>query len=174
MLNKASEIKVAASGLWWLWLSVVALVLDQVTKHMIVGSVALGEKIDVLPVFQIAHVHNHGAGFSFLSDAGGWQRWALSLVAVVICGLLLYWMRTTPKSNKLLGMSYSLIIGGAIGNLYDRLVHGFVEDFIHVYYQVYEFPTFNIADIAISLGAMLLIADALYGHKSEKGACDAK
>jgi len=159
------------SGLWWLWLSVIAVVLDQVTKLWARDAIELYGKIEILPIFNLTHVHNYGAAFSFLSEAGGWQRSALSILAIAISCLLLWWMRQTPKSNKLLGLSYSLILGGAIGNVIDRVAYGFVEDFIHFYYQTWHFPAFNVADMAISLGAFLLIVDAFKsGDKDEQQA----
>ena len=149
-----------ASGLWWIWLSIIAVVADQVTKIWALNSIDLGTHIEVLPIFTLTHVHNYGAAFSFLSDAGGWQRHFLTVLAIGISAMLLWWMRQTAKTNKILGMSYALILGGAIGNVIDRIAYGYVEDFIHFYYQSYSFPAFNIADSAITLGAMLLIYDA--------------
>lgn len=168
MPNDVKPPKAAQSGLWWLWLTLVALVLDQATKMWINNTVEYAERIAVLPVFNITHVHNYGAAFSFLSDADGWQRWALSGVAVVVSLLLLYWMRAIDKRNKLLGISYSLILGGALGNLYDRIAYGYVEDFLHFYYNNAHFPAFNIADSAITLGAILLIAEAFLEHKQDE------
>lgn len=158
---------VLASGIWWGWLSVIALVLDQATKIWALNTIELGGRIEILPVFNLTHVHNYGAAFSFLADAGGWQRSFLTILAIGISIMLLWWMRQTPKSNKLLGMSYSLILGGAIGNVIDRVVYGYVEDFIHVFYQNWHFPAFNIADSAITLGAILLIVEAFKGESSD-------
>jgi signal peptidase II len=156
------------SGLWWLWLSLVAVVLDQASKLWIIDNLTMNDNISVLSVFNITHVHNHGAAFSFLSDAGGWQRWFLTAIAVAISVMLLWWMKGIDKSNKLLGSAYALILGGALGNVYDRIAYGYVEDFIHFFYQSYSFPAFNIADSAITLGAMLLIYDALTGHSDKQ------
>ena len=150
-----------SSGLWWLWLSLLAVVLDQATKWWIIDAVEYGEHMPVFSWFDVTHAHNLGAAFSFLHDAGGWQVYFLTGVALVISVLLLWWMKSTPKSNKVLGMSYSLILGGAIGNLYDRVMYGYVEDFIYVYYQSWDFPAFNIADSAITLGAIMLLIDSL-------------
>lgn len=165
--------KAASSGLWWLWLTVLAVVLDQGSKLWVIAKVDYGERINILPIFNITHVHNPGAAFSFLSDAGGWQRWALGAIAIGVSMLLLWWMKQTPRSNKLLGMSYSLILGGAIGNLYDRMAYGYVEDFIDVFYQTSHFPAFNIADSAITLGAILLIFDAITAKKPDEVSSDA-
>lgn len=155
------SLKLGDSGLWWLWLTVLTFVLDQVTKYVITNQVELGEQIVVLPLFNITHVHNYGAAFSILSEAGGWQRWALSAVAFGVSSMLLWWLRALPRSNKLLGPAYALILGGAFGNVFDRLYYGYVEDFIHFYYELSSFPAFNIADAAITVGAMLLIYEAL-------------
>lgn len=172
MPNETQPAKAAASGLWWLWLTALAVILDQASKLWIISAVELNTRISILPVFNITHVHNYGAAFSIFSDAGGAQVWGLSAVAIGVSLLLLWWLRQLPKSHKLLGMSYSLILGGAIGNLYDRLAYGYVEDFIHVFYQNYHFPAFNIADSAITLGAILMIYDAFTAHKQDEVSSD--
>lgn len=158
------------NALGWLWLTVVVVLLDQASKWWIIDSLALFDQIKLLPVFNITHVHNTGAAFSFLSDAGGWQRWFFTVITTVVSVLLLWWLKKTPRQHKLLGMAYSLVLGGAIGNLYDRVSYGYVEDFIHVFYQNWHFPAFNIADSAITLGAVLLIYDAFTtpGKPAEK------
>ncbi len=157
------------SGLWWLWLTVLVAVLDQATKLWIIDSLELFGKIKLLPVFNITHVHNYGAAFSFLSDAGGWQRWFFTGITIAVSIFLLWSLKQNSRSNKLLGLAYSLILGGALGNLYDRMSYGYVEDFIHVFYQNWHFPAFNIADSAITIGAILLIYDAFTnGADSEK------
>ena len=156
-----------STGLKFLALSLVFVVLDQVTKLWIINSLNLYQDINVLPIFDITHVRNYGAAFSFLSDAGGWQRYFFTAIAVVVSVLLTYWMYQTPTKQKLLLTSYALILGGAIGNVMDRINYGYVVDFIHFYYQNWHFPAFNVADIAISIGAFLLILDAIFEHKRE-------
>lgn len=151
----------------FLLVSIAIVILDQWTKTMIMNTLALYEDIVVLPVFNITHVHNYGAAFSFLSDAGGWQRYFFTAIAVLISVLLIYWILRTPAKQKLTLVSYSLILGGALGNLLDRLLHGFVVDFLHFYYQNWHFPAFNVADIAISVGAAGMILDALFEHKQQ-------
>ena len=148
------------NGLMWLLLTAVVLVVDWATKTYVVNVMTLGQTIDILPVFNITYVHNPGAAFSFLSDAGGWQRWFLSAIAVVISVLLLWWLKNLPAGSKRLGCAYALVLAGALGNLYDRVVYGHVIDFIHVYYQNWHYPKFNIADCAICIGAALLLIDA--------------
>ena len=157
-----------STGLWWLWLALLAVVLDQASKLWILANIDLYERIPVLPVFNITYVRNYGAAFSFLADAGGWQRYFLTAIAVVISVLLVWWMNQIRRENRMLGSAYALVLGGAIGNLYDRMAYGYVVDFIHVYYQDWHFPAFNIADSAITLGAVLLIADALFNSDSDK------
>ncbi|GAP74853.1 signal peptidase II [Pseudoalteromonas sp. Cnat2-41] len=158
------------SGLIWLTLSALVLVLDWGTKTWVVSAMSLRESIDVLPFFNITYVHNYGAAFSFLSDAGGWQRWFLSAIAVTISVLLVWWLKRLPATNKLLGSAYALVLAGALGNLYDRLHYGYVIDFIHVYYQDWHYPAFNIADCAICIGAALLLFDAFKSSSKEEQA----
>ncbi|MFY8349982.1 signal peptidase II [Pseudoalteromonas sp. SSM20] len=153
------------SGLIWLVLSIFLLALDQISKWVVSTEMSLYQTIDILPVFNFTYVHNYGAAFSFLSEAGGWQKYFFSTIAVTISVLLIYWLKKLPATNKLLCSAYALVLAGAIGNLIDRLVHGYVIDFLHVYYQQYDFPVFNIADVAISIGAALLLLDAFFEQK---------
>lgn len=155
------------SGLIWLWVTVVLLVLDQVTKYVVSTQMQLYQSIELLPVFNFTYVHNYGAAFSFLSEAGGWQRWFFSIIAISISVLLTYWLKKLPAKNLVLCGAYSLVLAGALGNLYDRLTYGYVIDFIHVYYDTWDFPAFNIADSAICIGAGLLLLDAFRDQKSE-------
>lgn len=148
------------SGLVWLWLSLLLFAVDYLTKALVMAEMKLYESIDILPIFNLTYMHNYGAAFSFLSDAGGWQRYFLSAIAVVISTLLVFWLRKLPASNWKLGMAYAMVLGGAVGNLYDRIIHGYVIDFLHFYYQDWHYPAFNIADMAIVGGAALLIFDA--------------
>lgn len=163
-----------STGLKFLALSFVFIVLDQVTKLWIINSLNLYQDINVLPIFDITHVRNYGAAFSFLSDAGGWQRYFFTAIAVVVSVLLTYWMYQTPTKQKLLLTSYALILGGAIGNVMDRINYGYVVDFIHFYYESWHFPAFNVADIAISIGAFLLILDAIFEQKNQTQVTDKK
>ena len=156
------------TGLKYLALSLILFIADQATKITILNTLPLHHDINILPIFDITHVHNYGAAFSFLSDAGGWQRYFFTIIAVTISTLLIYWMYKTPKEQKLLLTSYALILSGALGNVWDRINYGYVVDFIHFYYQSWSFPAFNVADIAISLGAFFLILDAIFEHKREK------
>ncbi len=128
----------------------------------------LRDSIDILPFFNLTYVHNYGAAFSFLSDESGWQRWFLSLIAITISGLLIWWLKRLPASNKILCGAYSLVLAGAIGNLYDRMYYGYVIDFLHFYYENWHFPAFNIADSAICIGAALLLFDAFTGESPKE------
>lgn len=155
------------SGLIWLVLSLLLFAVDYMTKAVVVANMKLYESIEILPIFNFTYMHNYGAAFSFLSDAGGWQRWFFSSIAVVISVLLTYWLKKLPARNWVLCGAYSMVIGGAIGNLVDRLVHGYVVDFLHFYYQDWHYPAFNVADIAIVCGAGLLLLDAFTGEGAD-------
>ncbi|MEQ3515274.1 signal peptidase II [Pseudoalteromonas sp. BZB3] len=155
------------SGLIWLVLSLLLFAVDYITKAVVVANMKLYESIEILPIFNFTYMHNYGAAFSFLSDAGGWQRWFFSSIAVVISVLLTCWLKKLPAKNWVLCGAYSMVIGGAIGNLVDRLVHGYVVDFLHFYYQDWHYPAFNVADIAIVCGAGLLLLDAFTGEGAD-------
>lgn len=153
---------------WFFTISLAVIVLDQITKISILNTFSLGESLNLLPIFDLTYVRNYGAAFSFLSDAGGWQRWFFTGIAIVISILLINWIIKTPKEQHLLLWSYSLILGGAVGNVTDRLMYGYVVDFLHFYYDNWHFPAFNVADIAISIGAALLILEAFLEYRYEK------
>jgi signal peptidase II len=144
----------------WLWLSAVVIVLDQATKFLVTRFLALYERVEVLPVLDFTLLHNTGAAFSLLAGASGWQRWFFIGLACVVSAVLVVWIWRTPRGEKLLPLALSLILGGAIGNVIDRVVHGHVVDFIHAHWGGAYFPAFNIADSAITVGAALLILDA--------------
>ena len=144
----------------WLWLSLVVIVLDQATKFLVTRFLELYERVEVLPVLDFTLLHNTGAAFSMLAGASGWQRWFFIALALVVSVMLVVWIWRTPRGEKLLPLSLALILGGAIGNVIDRVLHGYVVDFIHAHWGTAYFPAFNIADSAITVGAMLLIVDA--------------
>lgn len=152
----------------WLWLSLVALILDQWSKIAIDSSMRLYESIAVSPFFNLTYVHNTGAAFSFLSDAGGWQRWFFAAMAIIISLVLTVWLYRLKKHETLLAIALSLVLGGAIGNLIDRLAYGYVIDFLDVYYQSWHWPAFNIADSAISLGVFLMLLDSFKVGENSK------
>lgn len=146
----------------WLWLGVAVIVLDQWTKSLIVERLAEFDRIVLLPVLELMRLHNTGAAFSFLSDAGGWQRWVFIALGVAVSGGILVYLRRLPaKGQRLLAAGLSLILGGALGNVIDRVLLGYVIDFIRVHYGEYDFPAFNVADSAITIGAALIILDTL-------------
>ncbi len=140
-------------------ISVLIFLLDQVTKYLCNTYLNLGQPVTVFPGFDLLLAYNSGAAFSFLSDAGGWQRWLLTAFSSAISLLLVFWIFRLPKTEKLAGFALCLILGGAWGNLYDRIFDGYVVDFISVYYQSYRFATFNIADSSVFVGACLMMLD---------------
>lgn len=144
----------------WLWLSLLAIVLDQVSKLAVADSMQLHESIPLLPFFNLTYVHNLGAAFSFLSEAGGWQRWFFAALALVISIILSVWLARLQKHETLLAVALALVLGGAVGNLIDRLAYGYVIDFLDVYYQEWHWPAFNIADSAITLGVALMLLES--------------
>lgn len=151
----------------WLWLSLLALVLDQGSKLAVDGFMQLYESIPVMPNFNLTYVHNTGAAFSFLSQAGGWQRWFFAGLAITISIAITVWLAKLQKHEVLLAAALSLVLGGAVGNLIDRLAYGYVIDFLDVYYQDWHWPAFNIADSAITLGVALMLAETFGLGKSK-------
>lgn len=148
-----------------IWMAIAGFIVaaDQVTKWLIVERVPLFAKIPVTSFINITHQENPGAAFSFLADAGGWQRWFFTALALVVSLFILRWLWTLRSEHQpVLGIGLSLVLGGAIGNLIDRLHLGHVIDFIQVLIAGWPFPSFNVADAAISVGAALLIIDALF------------
>ncbi|MDD1630135.1 MAG: signal peptidase II [Methylococcaceae bacterium] len=154
----------------WLWLSLLAVILDQASKLAIAGSMQLYQSIEIVPYFNLTYVHNTGAAFSFLSEAGGWQRWFFAGLALVISVVIAVWLARLKQHETLLAVALSLILGGAIGNLIDRLAYGYVIDFLDVYYQTWHWPAFNIADSAITLGVILMLVESFGLGKSEDAA----
>ncbi len=152
----------------WLWLSVVVIVFDQVTKYMVTDSLHLYQSIPIFPSLNLVLAHNSGAAFSFLSDAGGWQRWFFTVIAIVVSIVIVVWITRLKQNELRLAVALSLVLGGAIGNVWDRIAHGYVVDFIDVYYGEWHWPAFNVADSAICIGAVLLIIDALFNKEEQQ------
>lgn len=152
--------------LWWL--IALVLVVDQLTKQVVIANMQLFDSIELLPVFNLTYVRNYGAAFSFLSDAGGWQRWFFTLIAVAISVVLAVWLARNNKAQCKLNLALSLVLAGAVGNLIDRSIYGYVIDFLHVYYQDWHYPAFNIADSVICIGAALLIWDSFSNNEVKK------
>ncbi len=149
-----------ASLLPWLGIALAVILLDQLTKTLILGHFHLGDSRTVTSFFNVVRVHNTGAAFSFLHGASGWQRWFFVGLGVV-AAVFIVWLLRRHGTQRLFGWALSLILGGALGNVIDRLLHGYVVDFIQVHYGGWYFPSFNLADSAITLGAGLLILDEL-------------
>jgi signal peptidase II len=148
----------------WLWLSALIIVLDQLSKAWVTSHFVYGESLAILGVFDLVLAHNTGAAFSFLHDAGGMQRWLFSIIAV-IASVWIVWLLRRHSAQTLFALALSLILGGALGNLTDRIAYGYVVDFLHFHWDGHYFPAFNIADSAITCGAFLLILDSFKGHK---------
>lgn len=151
-----------AGALQWLWLTFLLILLDLGTKWLASTYLTYAHPVSVLPFFDLTLLHNPGAAFSFLAGAGGWQRWFFALVAIGVCVVLLQWLRATPAKQWWMRTALALIMGGALGNLYDRIIHGYVVDFISVHYGGWYFPAFNLADSAITVGAAILIFDMVF------------
>ena len=144
----------------WLWLSLAVVLLDQATKFLVTRFIDLYERVEVLPVLDFTLLHNTGAAFSILADASGWQRGFFIGLGIVVCLVLIVWLWRLPRGERLLPISLALIVGGAVGNVIDRVTHGYVIDFIHAHWGEAYFPAFNVADSAITIGAALLLLDA--------------
>ncbi len=145
----------------WLWLSAFVVLLDQATKVLVASSLDLYERVVLLPVLELTRLHNEGAAFSLLADASGWQRWFFILLALGVSVVLMIWLRRirTPEQT-VLALGLSLVLGGALGNVIDRVWLGHVVDFIHFHWGQWYFPAFNVADSAITIGAGCLLLDA--------------
>jgi signal peptidase II len=161
----ASSKKFAKSGsrqglMLWLGIALLVLLIDQFTKVLVLGTFHLGDSTSITSFFNLVRVHNHGAAFSFLAAAGGWQRWFFTGIGVV-AALFMLWMLRSHAGQTLFCLAISLILGGAVGNVIDRLLHGYVVDFLDFFWGHWHFPAFNIADSAITLGAGLLILDEI-------------
>ena len=159
-MAKAGLSKSTGAMLPWLGLSLILLIADQFTKVLILGFYQLGDSSPVTSFFNIVRVHNSGAAFSFLASASGWQRWFFTAVGVGAAVFIIYMLRSHP-GQKLFSFALACILGGAIGTVIDRLLHGYVVDFLDFHYAGTHFPAFNIADSAISVGAACLILDEL-------------
>lgn len=140
----------------WLWVSFAVVVLDQITKYLAVSQLELYQSIPVTPFFNITLAYNTGAAFSLFAHYSGWQRWVLSAVAVAASVMLFTWLRQLKQEERWQSCAITLVLGGAIGNLIDRLLLGHVVDFIDLYWKTYHYPAFNVADSAITVGAIML------------------
>jgi len=161
MAKKSKSAAGASTGLWlWLSLALLVLLADQFTKVWIVGSYQWGDILPLTSFFNLVRVHNEGAAFSFLSQAGGWQRWFFTGLGTT-AALLMVWLLQKHAGQKLFGFAIACVLGGAVGNVIDRVLYGYVVDFLDFHYAGIHFPAFNVADSAITLGAACLILDEL-------------
>ena len=151
------------SMLKYLWLTVLVIILDQVTKYMASSLLMYAKPVAIMPLFNFTLLHNTGAAFSFLNEAGGWQRWLFTVIALGVSVFLVLWLKRLTVQERLQAVSLALILGGALGNVIDRVRYGYVVDFLDFYYNKSHFPAFNIADSAITIGAILIIYDSLLG-----------
>ena len=149
-------------------LAIVVIALDQWTKVLADTQLQYGNPVEILPVFNLTLQYNTGAAFSFLSDAGGWQRWFFTVISTVVSIALIIWIYRLKDREQLLAIALTFILGGAIGNLWDRVLLGHVVDFISVHWQQHYFPAFNLADSAITLGAILMILDMIIHPENHK------
>lgn len=156
------------TALKWLWITAIFLILDQITKQWVAQTFNYREVVAIFPSFNLTYAQNPGAAFSFLADQPGWQRWFFTAIATIASGVFLFWMAKTPKSNKILGIGFSLMLSGALGNLIDRVLFGYVIDFLDFYIGNSHWPAFNVADSAIFVGAGLMIIDSFKPENKEE------
>ncbi|MDI9246778.1 signal peptidase II [Marinobacter sp. CHS3-4] len=167
-----SQEESAGSKLRWLWLAGLVVVLDLGTKAMATALLTYAEPVPVMPMFNLTLLHNTGAAFSFLAGESGWQRWFFITLAAVVSVVLFRWLKSLKPSETWSAIAIVLIMGGALGNVYDRVVHGYVVDFLHFYWSDYHFPAFNIADTAITIGAGMMIIDIFRQSGESKSSTD--
>ena len=157
----SSPLSTTSKGVWpWLGLALVLFAIDQITKTLILGNYSLSDATYVTSFFNIVRAHNTGAAFSFLADHSGWQRWFFTGIGVA-AAIFIVWMLRTHSGQKLFSFAMACILGGAVGNVIDRLLHGYVVDFLDFHLAGRHFPAFNVADSAITVGAICLILDEL-------------
>lgn len=166
---RCATLRNGTAALGWYALAALLVVLDQYTKGLASAHLDYGRPQEVFSWFNLTLAHNTGAAFSFLDDAGGWQRYFFSTVATVVSGVLIVWLFVMPRSQRLLAIALTLILAGAVGNLWDRVTLGYVVDFISVHYAQHYFPAFNIADSAITVGAACMILDSFLHREPEEG-----
>jgi signal peptidase II len=152
----------------YLWITLLVIVLDQVSKQLAEHYLVFHNPVPIIPLFNLTLSYNTGAAFSFLSEAGGWQRWFFIGLALLVSAVILFWLYKLTTQDKWVAIALSLVLGGAIGNVIDRVLFGHVIDFLHVYYQQWSWPIFNIADSAISVGVAILLIDSLRDSRKKK------
>jgi signal peptidase II len=144
----------------WLWLSALVIIIDQLTKRVVDTTMQLYQSIELIPYFQLTYLRNQGAAFSFLSGAGGWQRWFFIGLAVIASVFICIWLKKLHRSQRWEAIAWALVLGGALGNLIDRILYGYVIDFLDVYVGDWHWPAFNVADSAITVGVVMLLLDS--------------
>ncbi len=173
-MASSAALRNGVRALRWYGLAALLVVLDQYTKGLASTELVYGRPVEVFPWFNLTLQHNTGAAFSFLSDAGGWQRYFFSGIAIAISAGLIVWLYVMSRSQRLLALSLALILGGALGNLWDRLTQGYVVDFISVHYGPHYFPAFNLADSAITVGAAFMLLDSFLATRDSGATRDEK
>ena len=151
-------------ALRWLWLSAFVILADQATKLLALEALVPRRPVPIAPSFNLMLTFNRGAAFSILGDAGGWQRWLFITIAIGVSAALVVWLARLPAKARFTAVALALVVGGAVGNLIDRLVRGAVVDFVDLYYQSWHWPAFNVADVAICVGAGMLVLESLRGE----------
>lgn len=154
-----NDVVMKKTGIYWLWLALVVIIIDQITKYLVMQHLQVNEVVRVLPFLNFILEHNKGAAFSFLSEAGYLAVWLFIGTAFLISLILCFWLHRLPSHNAWLGISLALILGGAIGNLLDRIMYGYVIDFVHFHIQQWSWFIFNFADAAITIGSLMLVID---------------
>lgn len=153
----------------WLLLAIVVLFVDQITKYCALNYLPFGEAKRILPFFNFTLAYNTGAAFSFLNSAGGWQMWFFAAIAVVVSTIILIWLVRLPPGSHWVSCALALILGGALGNLWDRVQYGYVIDFLDFHFKQYHWPIFNMADTAITIGAIMLLIDVFFNDNQNRG-----
>lgn len=164
------DLKPMQTGLQWLWITIIFFIVDQATKHYAVyyfNEIGVYKTVEVMPFFNFVLRYNPGAAFSFLADQGGWQVFFFSTISILVSIALLIWLYSVPAKQKWISISLTLVLAGALGNLYDRIVIGEVVDFIDWYYGDYHWPAFNIADAVIMLGAVMMLLEGFFNKEPE-------
>ena len=152
----------------WIWIAVVVVILDQLTKYIASTSLEIYQPVAVMPMFNWTLMHNTGAAFSFLANENGWQRWFFAVIAVVVSVVIVLWIKRLEQHEKWQAAALALILGGAIGNVIDRIWLGYVVDFIDIYYESSHWPAFNVADSAIFIGVAMIIIDSIREYRTEQ------
>ncbi|KZZ41999.1 MAG: signal peptidase II [Saccharospirillaceae bacterium] len=155
------------SAIIWLWLAALIFILDIATKQIAEAFLNYGDPVYLLPILDFTLLYNKGAAFSFLANEGGWQRWFFTVISLVVSVVLIVWLKKLPRTQLWLPIALALILGGALGNLFDRVMFGHVIDFISVHWDRAYFPAFNIADSAITVGAIMMAIDVVLEGKRE-------